>query len=297
MYLLNIKKLRRGFASAANTYDEAAVLQREVADRLLERLAYIKEVPQVILDVGCGTGYCSELLAKKYPKSFVTGFDIAHPMLIAAKNKRRWLRRGPAYSTADAHKIPVKNNSVDLIISNLVLQWCDQASVFSEFARVLKPGGLLMFTTFGPDTLMELRMAWASVDDNPHVHDFLDMHNIGDDLLHGKLLEPVMDKEIITLTYQTVAEMLKDLRQIGANNAVHNRFTGLTGKHRFARFTDAYEKLAVDDRIPASYEIVYGQAWGPTDKVGKVGIADNNGAAKDVIAIESFHEPHRPKHG
>ncbi len=294
MHLLNTKKLRRSFASAANTYDEAAVLQREVADRLLERLAYIKEVPQVVLDVGCGTGYCTELLAKKYPKSFVAGFDIAHPMLVQAKSKRRWLRRGPAYSTADAHGIPIKNNSVDLIVSNLVLQWCDHARVFNEFARVLKPGGVLMFTTFGPDTLMELRMAWAGVDDNPHVHDFLDMHNIGDDLLHSKLLEPVMDKETLTLTYETVGDMLKDLRQIGANNAVHNRFTGLTGKYRFARFTDAYKKLAVDNRIPASYEIVYGQAWGATDKAGIVG---KNGAGKDVIAVETFQEPQRPKHG
>jgi len=293
MNKLNSKKLRRSFASAAKTYDEAAVLQREVADRLLERLDYIKQVPQVILDVGCGTGYSTRLLAKKYPQAFVAGFDITHPMLIRANNKRRWFRRGPAYATADAHTIPIKSNSVDLIFSNLALQWCDQASVFNEFARVLKPGGLVMFTTFGPDTLMELRMAWASVDDYPHVHDFLDMHNIGDDLVHGKLSEPVMDKEMITLTYQTVAGMLKDLRQIGANNAVKNRFAGLTGKHRFARFTDAYKKLAVDNRIPASYEIVYGQAWGAPDIAG---IAGKDAAVTDVIPIQSFPQPKRPKH-
>ncbi|MFV1993264.1 MAG: malonyl-ACP O-methyltransferase BioC [Acidiferrobacterales bacterium] len=289
MLQLNSKKLRRRFASAAKTYDEAAVLQREVADRLLERLEYIKQVPQVILDVGCGTGYCTRLLAKKYPQAFVAGFDITHPMLIRANNKRRWFRRGPAYVTADAHIIPVKSNSVDLIFSNLVLQWCDQASVFNEFARVLKPGGLVMFSTFGPDTLMELRMAWASVDDNQHVHDFLDMHNIGDDLVHVKLSEPVMDKETIILTYQTVAGMLKDLRQIGANNAVKNRFTGLTGKNRFASFTDAYKKLAVANLIPASYEIIYGQAWGPVNLTGKTG--------KDfTVPIQSFQQPQRPKH-
>ena len=290
MQLLNTKKLRRSFASAAKTYDEAAVLQREVADRLLERLDYIKQAPRVILDAGCGTGYCARVLHKIYPKAFVAGFDITHPMLIRASNKRRWFHRRPAYATADAHAIPVKSNSVDLIISNLVLQWCDQASVFDEFARILKPGGLLMFTTFGTDTLIELKTAWASVDDYQHVHDFPDMHNIGDDLLHGKLSEPVMDKETITLTYQTVSDMLKDLRQIGANNAVQNRFTGLTGKNRFARFTGAYEKLAVDNRIPASYEIVYGQAWGPTVPAGK------HTTPKDVIPIQSFQHPQRPKH-
>ncbi len=293
MQQLNTKKLRRSFASAAKTYDEAAVLQREVADRLLERLDYIKQVPQVILDVGCGTGYSARLLAKKYPQAFVAGFDITHPMLIRANNKRRWFRRGPAYAAADAHTIPVKSNSVDLIFSNLVLQWCDQVTVFKEFARVLKPGGLVMFTTFGPDTLMELRMAWASVDDYQHVHEFLDMHNIGDDLVHVNLSEPVMDKETITLTYKTVSSMLKDLRQIGANNAVKNRFTGLTGKNRFARFTDAYKKSAVANLIPASYEIVYGQAWGPTDKTDIIG---KDTSSKDVIPIQSFLQSSRPKH-
>lgn len=281
MKYLNSKTLRRKFAAAAGTYDDAAVLQREVADRLLERLEYIKQAPEVIVDIGCGTGYCVDALNKIYPQAFIAGFDIAHPMLQQAKNTNGC----SVYFSADAHLIPVKSKSVDLVISNLALQWCDQKIVFKEVARILKPGGLVMFTTFGPDTLKELRQAWAEVDDYPHVHEFVDMHNLGDDLLHSGLAEPVMDKEIITLTYENVSDMLKDLRNIGANNAVAKQFAGLTGKDRFLRFTTAYESMRIASRIPASYEIIYGQAWGVE------GFAASEVSYKKIIPVQVQRKP------
>jgi malonyl-CoA O-methyltransferase len=285
MAYLDTKKLRRKFAAAAQTYDDAAVLQREVADRMLERLQFVKQVPETILDVGCGTGFCVAELNKIYPEAFVAGFDVALPMLTQAKSVNDQPNISPGYFAADAHLIPVKNKSVDLIVSNLMLQWCDQQAVFNEFARILKPGGLVMFTTFGPDTLNELRAAWEQVDSFPHVHDFTDMHNIGDDLLHCRLAEPVMDKETITLTYENVTSMMEDLRNIGANNAVKKQFTGLTGKNRFNRFKQAYENMRVEGRIPASYEIIYGQAWGSENPV------TSESSHKKIIPVRVQRKP------
>lgn len=289
MKYLNSKKLRRKFAAAAGTYDEAAVLQREVADRMLERLAFFKMAPGVILDIGCGTGYCTSVLQKLYPDAYVMGFDVAYPMLKQAEAVKHTAGGNSGFFSADAHLIPVKSNQVDLVISNLVLQWCDPKSVFSEIERVLKPGGLVMFTTFGPDTLSELREAWSRVDDHQHVHDFIDMHNLGDDLLQSGLAEPVMDKEIITMTYKDVMGMIKDLRGIGANNAVKAQFTGLTGKDRFARFEQSYKSIAKETefqgRIPASYEIIYGHAWGSNRPV------ENQASQKKIIPIKPLNKP------
>jgi len=264
---LNSKTLRRKFAAAAKSYDEAAVLQREVADRMLERLQYIKKIPDLILDAGCGTGYCANEIQKIYPESYVCGFDIAFPMLDLANGSNGRNENHLGFFAADTHLIPVRSKSVDLIVSNLVLQWCDSKAVFNEFSRILKPGGLLMFTTFGPDTLYELREAWSKVDTNQHVHDFIDMHNLGDELVSSGMADPVMDKETLKLTYKDVSDMVNDLRNIGANNAVSRQFSGLTGKDKFARFKKAYSDMAEEGRIPASYEVIYGQAWG-TDKPG-----------------------------
>lgn len=283
---LSSKKIRRKFAAAAKTYDEAAVLQREVADRLIERFQYIKKIPDVVLDVGCGTGYCTRALAKLYPDAFVTGFDIAVPMLSRAKEQGS---SSLEYLSADAHVIPFKDKSVDFIVSNLALQWCDQTIVFNEFARILKPEGVVMFTTFGPGTLTELREAWSQVDDFQHVHHFADMHNLGDELLKCRLAEPVMDNETITLTYKNVGDMMKDLREIGANNAVEQQFKGLTGKDRFSRFKEAYKNMALEmdfeGRIPASYEIIYGQAWGPIKS------SPEQVVHKKIIPVKTQYKP------
>ncbi|MDH5648518.1 MAG: malonyl-ACP O-methyltransferase BioC [Gammaproteobacteria bacterium] len=261
MYSLSKRALRRSFERAAHGYDHSAALQREVGDRLLDRLALIKTFsPQIIADLGCGTGYCLNRLHKLYPEASQVGVDIALSMLeVAASVPGDTCHR--SLLCADTEVLPLQDGSVDLLVSNLTLQWCNPVEMFSECYRVLRPGGLLLFTTFGPDTLKELKQAWATIDPNPHVHEFIDMHHIGDFLVQGQFSDPVVDAEILTLTYESVPAMLRDLKGIGATNAIHQRQRGLMGKNRYREFSLAYEKLALGDRIPATYEVIYGHAW------------------------------------
>ena len=263
---LDKRRMRESFEHATDTYDAVAVLQREIADRLLARLEVVRLQPKVILDIGCGTGYDARKLMKRYPRARVLGLDIVEAMANRARRNaglwRRLTGRG-GFVCGDAERLPLAPASVDMVVSNLALQWCDPHTVFAEARRVLRPGGLLMFTTFGPDTLRELRDAWRVVDDAPHVHAFIDMHDIGDMLIHAGFADPVMDMEPFTLTYASVLEVMRDIKQLGAHNVALNRTRGLTGKARFARFRAAYESLARNGKIPATYEAVYGHAWVP----------------------------------
>ncbi len=247
---LDKRRMRESFEHATDTYDAVAVLQREIADRLLARLEVVRLKPKVILDIGCGTGYDVRKLMQRYPRARVLGLDIVAAMANRARrNSGLWRRLTGrcGFACGDAERLPLAPASVDMIVSNLALQWCDPRTVFAEAKRVLRPGGLLMFTTFGPDTLRELRDAWRAADDAPHVHAFIDMHDIGDMLIHAGFADPVMD--------------MRDIKQLGAHNVALNRARGLTGKARFARFRAAYESRARNGKIPATYEAVYGHAW------------------------------------
>ena len=268
MPMLDKKQMRRSFDRAASHYDDSAVLQREVADRLLSRLGMIKYQPRRILDLGCGTGYCAEFLQRQYKKSEYIGMDISPCMVTTARSQHgRWFRR-QRWLCADAEEIPLTDNSVDMVISNLTLQWCDATRVFDELARVLRPGGLLMFSSFGPDTLYELRSAWAMVDDYPHVHDFVDMHDLGDNLMRLAYSNPVVDIERLTLTYDNIRGLLLDLKNIGAHNVANQRISGLMGKQHFQNFSDAYrQQFQQEGRLPATYEVIYGHAWAPEQRV------------------------------
>lgn len=263
---LDRAQLRAAFERAADTYDGAARLQREIADRLLERLDDVRVAPATVLDIGCGTGYCTRALARRYRKADIVGLDLAQTMLQRA-HRRDWWRffdGRPAFVCADAERLPLANASVDMIVSNLTLQWCNPMAAFGEFRRVLRPGGLLMFTSFGPDTLKELREAWRAVDGQPHVHSFLDLRDVGDLLLAAGLADPVVDVERLVFHYQKVLDVLQELKRIGAHNVAHGRTRGLTGKQHFARFRAAYETHADADGIPATYEVVFGHAWAPS---------------------------------
>ena len=262
---LSRAKLRLAFERAAETYDESAVLQREVAERMLMRLDLIKLNPSVIVDAGSGTGYCTRSLAGRYRGARVYAVDISHAMSRRAADKAGWFSR-QRFVCGDAEALPLATASVDLLLSNLMLQWCDPEAVFTEFFRVLRPGGLLMFSSFGPDTLRELRAAWGAVDGAAHVHDFIDMHDLGDVLVHTRFADPVMDMEYFNLTYPDVMAVLRELKHLGASNAAVGRPGGLTGKSRFQRFTSAYRSSARNERIPATYEVVYGHAWVPEAK-------------------------------
>ena len=261
--LLHKRSLRDAFDRAAKQYDEVAVLQREVGERIMERLQLVRISPQTILDVGAGTGVFSQALSQRYKKSRVLALDIAPRMLQQARRRKGWFSR-QGFICGDADSLPIASASVDLIFSNFTLQWCGELDrAFAEFRRVLKPGGLLMFSTLGPDTLKELRQSWQTVDGMPHVHDFIDMHDVGDALLRAGLSDPVMDVENFTLAYTDAMQLMRELKIIGAHNAAIDRPPGLTGKGSLKKMLSAYEDLRRDGVLPATYEVVYGHAWGP----------------------------------
>jgi len=263
------REVRRAFSKAAARYDASAVLQREVCSRMLERLDYIKLQPKRILDAGSGTGWGARQLAQRYPSSQMVALDIAIGMLHAARGRSGWWQKlfGGAKQLqlcADVEALPLAANSVGMVWSNLAVQWCnDLPAAFAEMHRVLKPEGLLMFSTFGPDTLKELRQAFKGVDGHNHLNRFADMHDIGDMLIHSGFAEPVMDMELITLTYDDVRGVLQDLKTIGAHNATAGRGHGLMGKNAWARLLENYERLRNNGKLPATFEMVYGHAWKP----------------------------------
>jgi len=261
-YALDSARVRRSFDRAATTYDAAAVLHAEVRGNLLARLDLMALAPRVAVDAGAGTGHASRALKRRYPKSLVIAVDTSQRMLQAAGRRQSWLRRF-ARVCADAEHLPLADGSVDLILSNLMLQWCDPDPTFAEFRRVLAPQGLLIFTTLGPDTLRELRSAWAKVDSRTHVNQFIDMHDLGDALVRAGFASPVMDVERYTLTYLDVRRVAADLKATGAHNSTIGRARGLTGRRQFAGLQNAYEAFRQDGRLPATYEVVFGHAWMP----------------------------------
>jgi malonyl-CoA O-methyltransferase len=262
-FQLDPTQVRRHFGRAASTYEKHDALQREVGDALLERLGFYLETPLRVVDVGAGTGRGSALLKQKYPKAEVIAVDLALPMLRAAKQHSSW-RKPFRRVCAEATRLPLADHSVDVLYSNLCFQWVDDLpALFGECMRVLKPGGFMAFSSFGPDTLMELRAAWAEADQQPHVGRFLDMHDVGDAMLNAGLRDPVLDVFRYTLTYSEPRKLLEELRGLGATNADRARARGLTGKGRYRRMLAAYEAMRTDGRIPASWEVVSAHAWGP----------------------------------
>lgn len=262
--------VRRAFDRAAATYDAHAALQREIAARLAARLDLIALKPKRILDVGCGTGQNLELLHARYAGAETIGLDLALPMLQAARGhgslrqKMSALWRGTSvhHVCADMERLPLAGGSVEMVWSSLAFQWATELSaVLRECHRVLAPDGLLIFATLGPDTLKELRQAFALVDGGTHVSHFLDMHDIGDMLMHAGYQHPVMEMEMITLTYEGLSPLLRDLKGIGASNAAAERARGMMGKDAWRRLEQAYEMFRKDGRLPATYEVIYGHAW------------------------------------
>ncbi len=265
--LLPVKRdVRRSFERAARTYDEAAVLQREVCARLVEHLEPMRLAPRRLVDLGCGTGHAFDALAKRFPAAELLGIDIAPAMLARARDRSPWWQRmlgsrRAALVCADAERLPLASASVDLVFSNLALQWCEASRVFAEASRALAPDGLFIFSTFGPDTLKELRGAFAEADTAPHVNRFVDMHDLGDALARAGFADPVMEMEAITLEYDNVLAVARDLKSLGAVNSLPSRARGLPGRGRWRRMTEAYERLRRNGVLPATWEVVYGHAW------------------------------------
>lgn len=266
------RQVRRAFSRAAADYDAAAVMQREVCIRMLEKLDYIKLQPARLLDVGSGTGWGTRQLGERYPKAEITALDIALGMLQHARGTSGWWRklfqgRREQYLCADVEALPLATGSIDMVWSNLALQWCnDLPATFVELHRILNTDGLLMFSCFGVDTLKELRIAFRDVDGYNHLNRFVDMHDVGDMLVAAGFADPVMEMETLTLTYEDARAVMQDLKRIGAHNATAGRANGMMGKAAWQRVIENYETLRRNGKLPATFEIVYGHAWKPAPK-------------------------------
>lgn len=266
-FYLPVEAVRRGFDRAAATFADAGVVARVAREELLARLDLVRVEPKVVLDAGCGQGAALPALRRRFPDAALVGLDVSAAMLAHAPRdlERTELLQG------DVHALPLPAESVDVVFCSLALAWChDPEQALAECRRVLAPGGLLHFATLGPDTLGELRAAWAAVDDRPHVHYFYDMHDVGDALMRAGFAEPVMDVDYLTLTYDDLPALMRDLQAAGSGNRAAGRRRGLTGRRALAAVGRAYERWRREGRLPARYEIVYGQAWASPQRPQKI---------------------------
>jgi malonyl-CoA O-methyltransferase len=262
--------IRRHADRASAAYDESAVLAARLREELVRRLEWISLAPEAVLDLGCGTGHGAAALAARWPRARVIALD-ASPAMLEEASRRDGSSRIERLC-AEAEAIPLPDTSMDLVFSNLLLPWCEDIdAVFAEVARILKPRGLFTFTTFGPDTLVELRAAWRAAGGGGAQHPFTDMHNLGDGLVRAGLAEPVLDVTRFTLTYPDVAALMRDLKATGSQSAAADRARGLTGRGRRRALEASYEQFRDRGVLPASHEVVFGQAWGAIPRSARDG--------------------------
>lgn len=287
------RQVRRSFSRAAATYDGADVLQTEVRERLLERLQWVQLAPRRILDLGTGTGKALGGLAARFPEAEVLGLDLTPAMLgVAARRPADTTgpRPRPLLVCGDAGRLPFPDQSVDLVFSSLCIHWSpDLDRVLAEVRRVLRHPGLFTFTTPGPESYRELRAAWRTVDQAPHVMPFPEMRALGDGMVRAGLAEAVLDTDTLTLKYREFDQLIADLRATGTTNASGGRRPGLTGRQAWARLAAAYEQQrGTDGLLPATVEIVFGQAW-------SAGNPRPRRSAGDEITVPLDRLGHRPR--
>lgn len=260
-FRLDRRALARAFDRASASYDVHAQLQREVREELLARLPFFKLEPRRVVDLGCGTGEGAAALRRQFKRAQTVAIDLAPGMLAQARRRSRPWRRF-ARVCADAVALPLASGSVDLVFSSLMLQWCEQPqAAFAEISRVLRPDGLLLFSTLGPQTLEELRGAWRTVDASPHVSEFVDLPQLSILMAAGGLAEPVLDTDQLVRHYPEPLALMRELKGLGARNAASGRQRGLLGRAALRTVTAAYETLRTRDGIPATFEIIYGAAF------------------------------------
>ena len=258
---LDQNKTKNAFHNAAQDYDSVTAMQREVGDRLLSRLDFVQHKPKVIADIGAGTGIATGKLIQRYKDANVLALDIAKGMLLV--NNENNTENPASCAVADMHNIPLLHESIDMIFSNLAMQWSnDLLKVLDEYHRVMQDEGLLHFATFGPQTLSEFKQSWHVADPEvSHVNSFYSVGDVGDMLIESGFQDVVVDSEIITLHYQDVMQVMRELKTLGASNRTHGRSRALTGKDKMKRMIYEYEKLREGEGVPVSYEIIYGHCW------------------------------------
>lgn len=291
VFRLDRGRVRAAFDRASAGYEAAAGLQARVAAELLGRLADFRFAPRVVLDLGAGTGRATRELRRRYPRALVIALDIAPGMLREARRNQTLFRRF-ARVCGDALRLPLADASVDIVFSSLVLQWCEPiGQALAEVRRVLRPAGFFAFSTFGPDTLRELRAAWAEADGHTHVNRFIDMHDVGDALGRAGLAEPVLDADRIELAYPDTLSLMRDLKAIGAHNVTAGRARALTGRSRLRRMSEAYEAFRSGAGLPATYEVIYGASWGAAGRPAAVAHAGEVRIAPGSIRRSGAHPP------
>lgn len=256
---------------AAATYDSVTDPAREIGDELLSRVAFFDLAPRAVLDLGAGTGRASRALRARFRAAQVIALDVSPAMLAVAGRRARWPRRFDRVA-GDACALPLRSGSIDLVHSGLALPWfADLDLALAEIRRVMTPRGLFLFSALGPDTLRELRESWASVDSAVHVHDFVDMHDLGSALARAGFAEPVLDVEHYTRHFESLHALACALRAAGARNAHAARPRGLTTRRRFAALAQAYESRRDGGRLPATFEVVYGAAFAGEPRAARAG--------------------------
>ncbi len=267
--MVNSLSISRSFSKAAQAYEDFAAIQKHMVEEIDQRLDFFLLKPKVCLDLGSGTGLLTRKLQNRFDEAYIYALDIAQPMLETMLEKNQ--KSNTLALCADVHKLPLQAESVDLIVSSAMLQWSyDLPLLLKEVQRVLKPEGLFIFATFGPLTLSELRLAWQTVDAHPHVNPFVDMHDIGDMLMHSGLVDPVMDMHTMILEYKDWRPALNDVRGVGSSNLLKGRRKTLTGRQRWRKMI---EELSRQSSIPEgysmTYEVVHGHCFKGTPRPPK----------------------------
>ncbi|HNP37084.1 MAG TPA: methyltransferase domain-containing protein [Woeseiaceae bacterium] len=254
--------IRRNFARAASQFDSADFVHTVTRDGLLARLEAVVVDATEVLDLGCATGKALPLLAKRFRRARVTGIDSSRAMLQRAKAGRRRFARTRLLQ-CDARALPFADHSIDVVFANQLLPWFDDlAMIAAEVRRVLRKEGLFIFSTLGPDSLSELKAAWSTIDQLPHVHHFPDMHDVGDTMVRAGLKDPVLDVDRLEVTYTTSAALFRDLTAAGARNCLKERVAGLAGKQAFVRMTQELMAATRGAGLRFELELVYGHCWG-----------------------------------
>ena len=261
-HYLDKQLVAKSFNQAAARYDDVARLQRYTADQLFYYLTKLCITPTTILDLGTGTGSNIARLVRQYPQAHLVALDIAAKMVKQAQDRHdsSCYQIAPSYLVGDAEKLPLASDSVDLVFSNLTLQWCDMRASLVDIKRVLKPQGLLLLTSLGAGTLHELRQCWQVVDDYPHVNTFDEVETVRAAIKNSGLIDCWTYAKKRTFYYDSSTILMNDLKTLGARNASHARRRGLTSRDALIKVAGAYEKWRGKRGLPATYQVIYGLA-------------------------------------